>query len=178
MRSMATTGSTMPRSRPCSLTFAGGYATVFAFGQTGSGKTCTMAGHGNVDAADGNAAGLYKLAAHDTIAWAAHQQVDLHVSFFEVYRGQVLDLLGGRNKLEVLEDGRGRVHLPGLNMVQIFSPDELLGLVRQAEELRAVGATSANEQSSRSHAILQVVLRDPREGGRGVGKLSLVDLAG
>ena len=55
--------------------------------------------------------------------------------------------------------------------------DELLDLVRQAEELRAVGATSANEQSSRSHAILQVVLRE-RETGRAVGKLSLVDLAG
>ena len=47
----------------------------------------------------------------------------------------------------------------------------------QAEELRAVGATSANEQSSRSHAILQVVLR-ARDDGRAVGKLSLVDLAG
>ena len=55
--------------------FAGGHATVFAFGQTGSGKTCTMAGHGNHAAVDGNAAGLYKLAAHDTMAWARHGQV-------------------------------------------------------------------------------------------------------
>ena len=156
--------------------FAGGHATVFAFGQTGSGKTCTMAGHGNENNADGNAVGLYKLAAHDTIAWARHQKVSLGVSFFEVYRGQVLDLLGDRARLEVLEDGRGRVQLPGMREVQIESADELLDLVRQAEELRAVGATSANEQSSRSHAILQVVLRDSQ--GRGVGKLSLVDLAG
>ena len=34
--------------------FDGGSATVFAFGQTGSGKTCTMAGHGDASAADGN----------------------------------------------------------------------------------------------------------------------------
>ena len=39
----------------------GGSATVFAFGQTGSGKTCTMAGHGDEGAADGNAHGLYAL---------------------------------------------------------------------------------------------------------------------
>lgn len=38
--------------------------------------------------------------------------------------------------------------------------DDLLHLVRQAEELRAVGATSANETSSRSHAILQVTTTD------------------
>ena len=67
--------------------FSGGHATVFAFGQTGSGKTCTMAGHGQHGATDGNAAGLYKLAAHDLVAHAAHRGVALGVSFFEVYRG-------------------------------------------------------------------------------------------
>ena len=157
--------------------FTGGHATVFAFGQTGSGKTCTMAGHGNESVGDGNARGLYELAAHDVSKWARHQGVDIGVSFFEVYRGQVLDLLNERGRLEVLEDGRGRVHLPGLVEVGISEPDELLALVKQAEELRAVGATSANEQSSRSHAILQVVLR-ARADRRGIGKLSLVDLAG
>ena len=92
--------------------FAGGHATVFAFGQTGSGKTCTMAGHGNHAATDGNASGLYKLAAHDTVGYAARDgSVDIGVSFFEVYRGQVLDLLGNRNRLEVLEDGKGRVQM-------------------------------------------------------------------
>ena len=77
----------------------------------------------------------------------------------------------------MLEDGKGRVQVVGVRESPIYSSDELLALVRQAEELRAVGATSANEQSSRSHAILQVVLRD-RGTGQRVGKLSLVDLAG
>jgi len=67
----------------------------------------------------------------------------------------VLDLLGGRARLEVLEDGAHRVQVVGLREVAITSADELLALVRQAEELRAIGSTSANEQSSRSHAILQ-----------------------
>ena len=136
-----------------------------------------MAGHGHAEASDGNCAGLYELAAHDVAAWARQRHVGIGVSFFEVYRGHVADLLGERVRLDVLEDGRGRVQLPGLREVRIEEAGELLSLVRQAEELRAVGCTSANEQSSRSHAILQVVLRD-RMDGHAVGKLSLVDLAG
>ena len=153
--------------------FGGGFATVFAFGQTGSGKTCTMAGHGNYQAMDGNAAGLYKLAAHDITAFASRRSdVEIGVSFFEVYRGQVLDLLGERARLEVLEDGRGRVRWWGCGAPH-HQADELLELVRQAEELRAVGATSAN--GSRRAA------RDPAgDATRGglMGKMSLVDLAG
>ena len=90
---------------------------------------------------------------------------------------QVLDLLGGRARLEVLEDGKGRVQVVGLREIAITSAPELLDLVQQAEEIRAVGSTSANEHSSRSHAILQATLREP-QSGRGVGKLSMVDLAG
>ena len=55
---------------------------------------------------------------------------------------------------------------------------------QQAENLRAVGCTSANETSSRSHAILELRLQpsgapgaeqaNPHDGG----KLALVDLAG
>jgi len=67
----------------------------------------------------------------------------------------VLDLLDGHARLEVLEDGKGKVQVVGLHESYIQSADELMGLVQLAEEGRATGATSANEQSSRSHAILQ-----------------------
>ena len=133
----------------------GGMATVFAFGQTGSGKTCTMAGHGRHELADGNALGLYALAAEEVVAAATVAGLDVRMSFYEVYRGQVLDLLRERARLEVLEDGRGRVQVVGLREVAVASAVELMAMVKQAEELRATGATSANETSSRSHAILQ-----------------------
>ncbi|KAL3916880.1 MAG: hypothetical protein SGPRY_006633 [Prymnesium sp.] len=174
--------------------FNGGLATVFAFGQTGSGKTCTMAGHDNQTALDGNAMGLYGHAAEDIMVAAAVKELCVCVSFFEVYRGQVLDLLNQHAKLEVLEDAKGRVqpycvHLicfvclaqvVGLQEERIRSPEHLMGLVHLAAELRATGSTSANETSSRSHAILQappVLLRDPKTE-RQCGKLYLVDLAG
>jgi kinesin family protein 2/24 len=43
--------------------------------------------------------------------------------------------------------------------------------------IRTTHATEANDTSSRSHAICQIVLRD-RSSSKLVGKLSLVDLAG
>lgn len=79
--------------------FAGGAATVFAFGQTGSGKTCTMAGHGDESAADGNAVGLYALAAADVVSAAHADGATVAASFFEVYRGQVRPR-AGRSRAE------------------------------------------------------------------------------
>ena len=40
------------------------------------------------------------------------------VSFFEVYRGLVLDLLGGCSRCEVREDGDGTIHVVGLREVR------------------------------------------------------------
>ena len=45
----------------------------------------------------------------------------------------------------------------GLREVAVASAVELMAMVKQAEELRATGSTSANETSSRSHAILQAL---------------------
>jgi len=46
-----------------------------------------MAGHGDAAAADGNATGLYALAAEDILGAAQADGVSVHSSFFEVYRG-------------------------------------------------------------------------------------------
>ena len=154
----------------------GGHATVFAFGQTGSGKTLTMQGHGDGSLADGNGFGLYALSAREMVASARTRGLDVFISFFEVYRGQVYDLLAGGARRVVLEDGKGAVHLAHLAEEGVSSADELLTHVGSAARLRAVGCTSANETSSRSHAVLQIVLRD--RSARACGTLRLVDLAG
>jgi len=155
----------------------GGVATVFAFGQTGSGKTCTMAGHGVASATDGNALGMYALAAADVMRAAEAMGATASVAFFEIYGGSVLDLLCRRTKREVQEDARGQMVVVGLTEVAVASAPELLAQVERAQQLRATGCTSANETSSRSHAILAVTLRDP-SSGRQMSKLNLVDLAG
>ena len=158
---------------------AGGSATIFAFGQTGSGKTCTMAGHGDPSAGDGNAAGLYALAAEDITRLAAERGLSVGISFYEVYRGLVLDLLGGCARLETMEDETGHVNVVGLREVKVESAQHLLSIVTSASQVRATGSNSINEQSSRSHAILQVILREPVPNlWPVVGRLVLVDLAG
>ena len=58
-----------------------------------------MAGHRDLQRGDGNARGLYDLAAEDVMTAAAARGLSAHVAFFEVYRGQVLDLLGKRAKV-------------------------------------------------------------------------------
>ena len=74
------------------------------------------------------------------------------------------------------EDGRGEVHVAGLEEFSVGDASELLDLIAQGNRLRTTQATESNDTSSRSHAICQVTLR--RASGRLLGKLSLVDLAG
>lgn len=70
-------------------------ATFFAYGQTGAGKTHTMIG-------DRGVPGLYQLAAEDMFNIIASGQygTNLHVwvSFFEIYCGQLFDLLNRRSR--------------------------------------------------------------------------------
>ena len=52
-----------------------------------------------------------------------------------------------------------------------------MDFIQQGHENRTTHATEANDVSSRSHAICQILFRD-RKTGKLKGKLSLVDLAG
>jgi len=145
----------------------GGRATCFAYGQTGSGKTHTMVG-------------IQEMAIRDLFAEMEARpdlnDVDIFVSFFEIYGNRCQDLLNNRHRLNVREDGKGEVHVAGLQEFSVQTSEELLDLVEEGNRLRTTQATETNDTSSRSHAICQVTLR--RGNGRLLGKLSLVDLAG
>ena len=75
------------------------------------------------------------------------------------------------------EDGKGEVHVTGLEEFPAESLDELLGLIDRGNDQRTTQKTESNDTSSRSHAICQVTLRD-RRTGKPYSKLSIVDLAG
>jgi len=85
--------------------------------------------------------------------------------------------LNKRNRLKVLEDGKGEVVITGLREFEADDAKHLLGLIESANKKRTTHATEANDTSSRSHAICQIVLRNKADG-KLRGKLSLVDLAG
>ncbi|NWY05139.1 KIF24 protein, partial [Nothoprocta ornata] len=153
--------------------FNGGNATCFAYGQTGAGKTYTMIGtHRNP--------GLYALAAKDIFRHleAPQSRKDLLVliSFYEIYCGQLYDLLNGRKRLFAREDSKHVVQIVGLREVQVDSVDLLLEVILKGGKERSTGATGVNSDSSRSHAIIQIQIKDP--ANRTFGRISFIDLAG
>eukprot|EP00931_Biecheleriopsis_adriatica_P024556 TRINITY_DN15267_c0_g1_i1.p1 TRINITY_DN15267_c0_g1~~TRINITY_DN15267_c0_g1_i1.p1 ORF type:complete len:938 (+),score=162.02 TRINITY_DN15267_c0_g1_i1:112-2925(+) len=145
----------------------GGRATLFAYGQTGSGKTHTMTG-------------IQRLLAEqlfDQVRHRADLQLEVSVSFFEIYGGRPYDLLNNRQRLETLEDAKNEVQIAGLTERGTSSPEAMLQCIELGNSLRTTHATAINRDSSRSHAVCAVFLR--QAGGGGIhGKVTLVDLAG
>ncbi|XP_013176665.1 PREDICTED: kinesin-like protein Klp10A isoform X2 [Papilio xuthus] len=161
--------------------FEGGMATCFAYGQTGSGKTHTMGGDFQGKIQDCKK-GIYAMAARDVFTYLKspkYKPLNLIVSasFFEIYSGKVFDLLADKAKLRVLEDGKQQVQIVGLTERCVDSVDEVLRLIQHGNAARTSGQTSANSNSSRSHAVFQIVVRSPGMN-RVHGKFSLIDLAG
>ncbi|KAJ8262937.1 hypothetical protein COCON_G00153940 [Conger conger] len=157
--------------------FNGGKATCFAYGQTGAGKTHTMLG------SSPRRPGLYALAARDIFARLAQAEprpgpgaLRVCVSFFEIYCGQLYDLLDHRKRLFAREDGQRVVQIAGLREVEVESVASLLEVISWGGRERSRGASGVNCDSSRSHALLQIHLRARPQ--RLVGRISFVDLAG
>lgn len=152
-----------------------GRATVFAYGQTGSGKTYTMEGIQRRAARDI----FLRANASDAEGTNPAQENDFQivgVSFFEIYGGRCQDLLRDRARLQVREDGKGEVNVVDLAEERVQNADELLDAIERGNRLRTTQRTQANDASSRSHAVCQIVLRTADD--EVAGKLSLVDLAG
>ncbi|XP_052827005.1 kinesin-like protein KIF2A isoform X1 [Octopus bimaculoides] len=159
--------------------FEGGMATCFAYGQTGSGKTHTMGGDFSGKNQDCSK-GIYALAAKDVfkLLHSRYKKFDLTVSasYFEIYSGKVFDLLNKKVKLRVLEDQKGQVNIVKLQENQVENVDDVLKLIQHGNAVRTSGQTAANQHSSRSHAVFQIILR--RRSKELYGKFSLIDLAG
>lgn len=161
-------------------------ATCFAYGQTGSGKTFTMQPLPLRAAED-----LVRLLHQPTYR---NQRFKLWLSYFEIYGGKLYDLLSDRKKLCMREDGRQQVCIVGLQEFEVLDVQIVKEYIERGNAARSTGSTGANEESSRSHAILQLVVKKHNEvkesrrnnnsdgnelkGGKVVGKISFIDLAG
>ena len=91
---------------------------------------------------------------------------------------QVFDLLSGKSKLRVLEDGKQQVVVVGLTEKVVTCVEDVLKHIASGNNLRTSGQTSANAHSSRSHAVFQIILRNTNPKKTLYGKFSLIDLAG
>ena len=142
--------------------FQKGVVTLFAYGQTGSGKTFTVAAATQCAVRD-----MFKIAPQGAL---------FYMSFFEIYGGKVSDLLNGKKKLQIQEDGNSKIQVSGLTERQASSEKEMNSIIDFGHSERTTHSTAANDTSSRSHAVCQIKVKDG--SGKNIGKLLLVDLAG
>lgn len=95
-------------------------------------------------------------------------------------------------KLCMREDGRQQVCIVGLQEFEVSDVQIVKEFIEKGNAARSTGSTGANEESSRSHAILQLSIKKHKEvnetkrhndgnepkGGKVIGKISFIDLAG
>ncbi|NXU54252.1 KIF2C protein, partial [Turnix velox] len=124
--------------------------------------------------------GIYAFASQDVFLLLSQPRyrswdLEVFVTFFEIYNGKVFDLLNNKAILRVLEDGKQQVQVVGLQERRVSSAEDVFRMIEMGSACRTNGHTFANSNSSRSHACFQIILR---QQGKLLGKLSLVDLAG
>ena len=145
--------------------------TCFAYGQTGSGKTYTMMGVKN------KIPGLYLFAGYDIFSLLKnYNNLSIWVSFYEIYCGKLYDLLNEKKMLTAREDGKQNICIVGLTEKYVENLDEMMKFIENGLSNRVVGVTGANADSSRSHGIIQIVIKDEKQ--KPYGKISFIDLAG
>ncbi|KAL4812840.1 kinesin motor domain-containing protein [Aspergillus spinulosporus] len=172
----------------------GYHGTVFAYGMTGTGKTFSMQG-------TATSPGVIPLAITDIFSFireTPHREFLLRVSYLEIYNEKIHDLLSASTgssseDIKLREDSKRGVYATPLKEEIVQSPTQLLRVIARGDHARRTGSTQFNARSSRSHAVVQIVVesreraptgttQDRRSGlppgGVRVSTLSLIDLAG
>ena len=115
----------------------------------------------------------------------------------QIYNEKIFDLMQDKRRQNPLQlrdthkdtstegtvGATGSVHVRGMSVYRVYSKEEAMQLLKQGMRNRAIRATDFNNESSRSHTILQlfVTVEDVDEQGLMVlrrSTFSLVDLAG
>uniref|UniRef100_F7DUN3 Kinesin-like protein n=1 Tax=Xenopus tropicalis TaxID=8364 RepID=F7DUN3_XENTR len=155
-------------------------ATVFAYGPTGTGKTYTMLG---LDSEPG----IYIRTLNDLFRAieVSSNSLDYTVSmsYLEIYNEIIRDLLNPAGVLELREDAKGNIQIAGITEFSTSNAEEIMEFLRKGNKQRTQEPTAANRTSSRSHAVLQVTVKQKSKGKDineevCIGKLFMVDLAG
>ncbi|KAA6411374.1 MAG: Kinesin family [Lasallia pustulata] len=165
--------------------FAGFDVTLFAYGVTGTGKTHTMRG-GKTIAERGVIprllSGIYRRSRKIEKDSQGHTEVDVSMSYYEIYNDRVFDLFEAPEKRTLtglqLRDNGGKTVVVGLTERPCESLKEFEKLYDQANVNRSTSATKLNAHSSRSHAVLCVKLTTTTGDETRVSTAWAIDLAG
>ncbi|OQR76940.1 kinesin protein KIF21B [Tropilaelaps mercedesae] len=193
-------------------------ATVLAYGQTGSGKTYTMGTGFDVAitlqpgdrgliprAVEQLFRGMDEARQTSLDKGVSPPQFHTAVQFMELYNEDIKDLLnnggkagdtisGRRGALKITEEA-GQIVVQGVTVRAVHSAEEVLQCLHSGALARTTASTNMNSQSSRSHAIFTLIIRQQRflPGGCGneeggnltendmetlTAKFHFVDLAG
>ncbi|CAE1165968.1 KIF13 [Acanthosepion pharaonis] len=167
------------------LAYEGYNGCIFAYGQTGSGKSYTMMGTADEKGIIPRLcdALFEKIASNDD----PELTYKVEVSYMEIYNEKVHDLLdpkGGKQNLRVREHNILGPYVDGLSTLVVSSFEDIDNLMNEGNKSRTVAATNMNSESSRSHAVFNIIVTqtlvdtESMVSGEKVSKLSLVDLAG
>lgn len=153
--------------------------------------------------------GVIPLAITDIFSYireTPHREFLLRVSYLEIYNERIHDLLSPptasgigtgapqREEIKLREDSKRGVYASPLKEEIVQSPTQLLRVIARGDQSRRTRSTQYNAQSSRSHAVVQIVVESRERapvgttqgnkraplvpGGVRVSTLSMIDLAG
>jgi len=168
--------------------FQGYNVCLLAYGQTGSGKTFTMMG-------DPSCPGIIPQLLNDilrqkTLLIERRINCEVKLSYMEIYNEQTVDLLATSptKKCRVREHPVTGPYVENLVEHPINAYGDFLKWLKLGNSHRATASTGMNDQSSRSHAIITITLKQTifKDGDNNqlepeeeiVSNIKLVDLAG
>lgn len=157
-------------------------ATVLAYGQTGSGKTYTMGTGFDVEVQQ-EQVGIIPRAIHHLFqgiqdradqareAGQPAPEFKIVAQFMELYNEEVIDLFDpsgeqyavrGKSGIKIHEDASGGIYVVGVTMKPVMSAEDALQCLRMGALSRTTASTQMNSQSSRSHAIFTLHIKQQR----------------
>jgi len=87
---------------------------------------------------DGSIPGLYLLAAYDVIDLLnSYTDLELNLSFFEIYCGKLQDLLNNREVVHCREDHKQQVNIVNLTEMRCHTVEDIMNALSKGMLLRA-----------------------------------------
>ena len=154
--------------------------TVFAYGQTGAGKSYTMMGDMDDKEYKGVIPRIMEQIFDAIMTASSTIEFTVGIGYMEIYMEKIRDLMAPVNdNLPINESARGPF-VKGLQEIFVSSVDEVYQALHIGQRSRATASTNMNSESSRSHSIFVVTIKqkDTSSGTEKIGTLYLVDLAG
>ena len=159
-------------------------STIFVYGQTGSGKTHSL--FGDMSEFEAEQRGIIPRCCQYLFETLEASQ-DLHevtikCSFVEIYKEKLQDLLmpDSGTQMKIRQKPRCKtVYVQGAHEEYVNSFEEIYELLQIGFRNRVVVSTMMNQESSRSHAVLILKIKQTFKGGTvKESKVNFADLAG